>query len=390
MKAARVALQRPILMEETSPVPADNPTAENAVEASAPAVPPMTATLMGRLFVVPALVVVVLLVVAVVVILFGASPIEKPRSIAELIADIEMDSGDRSLGNIILSPKSKQTWQAAQELAIRFDKGHLDGESAEAMAGRLISIIRERRTSAANSSGAEDVNSGGLAMQQFLILALAKLKTPSACEAMTDWLGDTDPQIRRIALQGLAELREMPVVSESLPKMYPLLEDSAQEVRIVAALAIASIAPRGDKTAIDRIAAMPATDRDSRMNQATALAKLGSTSTSARLMILNMLDREYWRKLPPDANVNSIGAIELSDQDISARLIALTPIAATLDDQQIHDAIKNLSLHDISPKVRDAAIAALANDSGDDHTDSADGAGAHAGRLFDASGALRA
>ena len=250
------------LMTDKSPASADIQPPAETVGATAPAVPPMTATLMGRLFVVPALVVVVLLVVAVVVILFGASPIQKPRSVAELLTDIESDSGDRSLGNMILSPKSKQTWQAAQELAIRFDKGRLDGESANAMAERLIKVIRDRRAATQGAPAADADNSAGLAMQQFLILALAKLKTPAGCEAMTAWLADPDPEIRRIALQGLAEMRDMPEAAKSLRHMYPLLEDTAAEVRIVAALAIASIAPRGDATAINRIASMPATDRD--------------------------------------------------------------------------------------------------------------------------------
>lgn len=363
-------------MTDKNPAPADNQPSSDESGAVAPAVPPMTATLMGRLFVVPALVVVVMLAVAVVVILFGASPIDKPRTVAELFNVIESDSGERSLGNLVLSPKSKQTWQAAQELAIRFEKGQFDGEPVEPMAERMIAIIRDRSEKSSDANAEDAGRDSGIALQQFLILALAKLKTVRGLEATTDLLQDPDPQIRRIALQGIAEMRDMPESRGVLIKLYPLLEDPAEEVRIVAALAVASVAPRGDQAAIDRIDAMPATGRDLQMNQATALAKLGSTR--GKLMMLNMLDREYWRKLSA-AGDDATTARPLSDQEISARLIALAPIAAQLGDADVTEAVRRLGTGDESPQVRDAASAALAQATGSSAAELNGDIGAQAG-----------
>lgn len=368
-------------MTENRPAPADNQAKSDDRDAIAPQVPPMTATLMGRLFVVPALVVVSLLAVAVVVILFGASPIEKPRSVAELMSVIEADSGDRSLGDTVLSPKSKQTWQAAQELAIRFEKGRFDGEPIAPMADRLIRLIKDRRAQAIDVSGDDADQASGVALQQFLILALSKLGTVSGLQASVDLLADPDPQIRRIALQAIANMRSLPEAEGALPRMYPLLEDPAAEVRIVAALAIAAIAPKGDKTAIDRIAAMTATDRDTQMNRATALARLGSSR--GRHMMLNMLSRDYWRGLSSSAGDSGAAPQPLSDDEISDRLIAITPIAAGLDDAMVIDAVEQLSRSDPSPRVRDAALAALSQRSAGTAMGSQSDVGAHAGLRLD-------
>ncbi|HPF40381.1 MAG TPA: HEAT repeat domain-containing protein [Phycisphaerae bacterium] len=372
-------------MTDQSPAPADNQTQAENHSAIAPEVPPMTATLMGRLFVVPALVVVSLLAVAVVVISFGASPIEKPNSVDELLRMIESDSGDRSLGNMVLSPKSKQTWQAAQELAIRFEKGRFGDEPIEPMAQRLISLIRKRRDAAASDKISAEDRESGVALQQFLILALAKLKTTSGLQATIEWLGDSDPQIRRIALQGIADMREMPEAKTALKAMYPLLEDDTPEVRIVAALAIAAVAPKGDKAAIQHIEAMAWTDRDTQMNRATALAKLGSVG--GRIMMLNMLDRGYWRNLSPPTDESASAWRPLSEDEISARLIALAPIAATLNDAAIIEAITHLSKDDPSPQVRDAAIEALALRTAGTASDTDSDVGAHAGLRSETSAA---
>lgn len=346
----------------------------------------MTATLMGRLFVVPALVVVVLLAVAVVVILFGASPIEKPRSISELINTIESDSGDRSLGNMVLSPKSKQAWQAAQELAIRFEKGRLDGQSPEALADRLVKLVRDRRASAAEAPAGSDAKETGVALQQFLILAVAKLKTPSGLSATVDLLHDPDPQIRRIALQAIADMHSMSEARSALDQMYPLLKDSSEEVRIVAALAIASVAPRGDRTAIRRIESMQAVGIDSQMNRATALTKLGSMR--GKTMMLNMLSRDYWQKLGGTTQ-SGVATRPLSSEEISARLIALAPIAASLGDADVTGAVRKLSESDESPQVRDAARSALSSPASADSAIEADeNAGAQAGLLWGESAAL--
>ncbi|MCB9853045.1 MAG: HEAT repeat domain-containing protein [Phycisphaerales bacterium] len=368
-------------MTETSPAPADNQAKSDDRDAIAPQVPPMTATLMGRLFVVPALVVVSLLAVAVVVILFGASPIDKPRSVAELMNVIESDSGDRSLGNTVLSPKSKQTWQAAQELAIRFEKGHFDGEPIAPMADRLIRLIKDRRANASNTAGDDEDHASGIALQQFLILALSKLNTVNGLEATVGLLSDPDPQIRRIALQAIANMRSLPESVDSLTKMYPLLEDPVAEVRIVAALAIATIAPKGDQTAIDRIAAMTATDRDTQMNRATALARLGSSR--GRNMMLNMLSREYWKNLSSTADDANSGWHPLSDDEISDRLIAIAPIAAGLNDAKVIEAVETLSKSDPSPRVRDAALAALSQRSAATSTGTQGNVGSHAGLRVD-------
>src|SRR6185436_6900989 len=81
---------------------------------------PMTPTLMGRLFIVPAIIVCVMLGVAVVVVMFGTTTIDKQASISDLIDRIEQDPGERTMS--MLFPRAKESWQAAQELARRFEQ----------------------------------------------------------------------------------------------------------------------------------------------------------------------------------------------------------------------------------------------------------------------------
>ncbi len=318
----------------------------------------MTATLMGRLFVVPGLLVVVLLGVAVVLILFGASPIEKPRSVDELLTQIESDTGSRALGGTVLPPRAKQTWQAAQELAMRVDAGDIDPADVSSIVERMLHVIESRQGSAV----ADDLASG-LPLQQFLIVAVGKLRSPQAVGPMLGLLDDPNAEIRRVALHALADMREVAGVRSSVGTIAHRVRDESKEVRIVAALAVAAIAPRGDRAAIDAITNMPAMDGETQMNRATALAKLGDAG--GKLMLLNMLDREFWRKVRPSADDIAAPAGALSEGEISARLIVLAPIAAGLGDADVRASLERLAREDAAPQVRDAVRAALSESAAD-------------------------
>src|ERR1044071_4625262 len=82
--------------------------------------PPMTKTLLARLFVVPAILVSMLVLGLMgVVILFGWPGIGQRPSVEQLMTDIEqVGAGERQLG-VALLPRDKDVWLAAQELAER-------------------------------------------------------------------------------------------------------------------------------------------------------------------------------------------------------------------------------------------------------------------------------
>lgn len=333
----------------------------------------MTPTLMARLWIVPALVVVVMIGVAMVVILFGASPIDKPQSVDALLAQIEADSGERSAAGLMLMPRSKQAWQAAQELALRFEKGDVTEKERNDALARIGAMVRSF-DDAAPMEGDDRGVEAGLAMRQFLVIALARLHSPDAIEPIVRLLDEKDPSIRRIAVQALAEMKDVDGIQDQLPRMYPLL-DGAQptEVRMVAALAVSSVADHGDATAIEKISRMSDDDLEVRMSKATALANLGSTR--GKLTLLNMLSREFWTGLKIDDGSGASAKRSLTEPEIASRIIAVAPVAARLGDDDVNKLLNQIAEKDPSVQVREgvrAAIAAVDNDA----ASSVDGVGA--------------
>jgi len=196
------------------------------------------------------------------------------------------------------------------------------------------------------------------ALRQFLVIALARLKVPEAIEPIAGLLDEEDSDLRRIALQGLAEMHEVEGIQARLPAMYPLLEPGQPtEVRMVAALAVAAVAQRFDEDAIKQLNRMSADDVEIRLAKATALADLGSTSS--KLTLLNMLDRQFWQGLSVDVGQGSGATRKLSEREIAQRLCGIAPVAARLQHPDIDAMLETLAANDPSVQVRETVRQAL-------------------------------
>ncbi len=336
--------------------PANSTTNDAAESGATPA--PMTTSLMARLWIVPAIVVAVMIGVAMVVILFGASSVSKKASFKELLAQIESDSGARSLSGTVLSPRAKQTWQAAQELAVRIKKNDLTDEDRQAALAGLGKVVRGLKGAGSTAGGDPRAVEASMALRQFLVVALARLKVPEAIEPIAGLLDEDDADLRRIALQGLAEMHDVDGVQARLPAMYPLLEPGQPtEVRMVAALSVAAVAKRFDEVAIRQLSRMSADDVEVRLAKATALANLGSTSS--KLTLLNMLDRQFWQGLNIDIGQSSGATRKLSEREIAQRICGIAPVAARLQHPDINEMLEDLAANDPSVQVREAVRQAL-------------------------------
>ncbi|HWL94052.1 MAG TPA: HEAT repeat domain-containing protein [Phycisphaerae bacterium] len=320
-----------------------------------------TKTLVGKLFIVPAIVVCLMLGAAVVVVMFGSSSLDKPATIDELISTIEMDSGDRQVG--MLLPSAKESWQAAQELAHRFEKKSKEDfptdQEVDAAASRLIALVRAGAANArANVEG--DAAEKGLMRQHFLMTALGRLKSQSAVELLVDMLDDPNAQTRRVALQALADMGAVvPTAQAAIGRIYPLLNDPDTAVRMVACLTVAALAKPGDEKAVREVAALLDGDREVQWNAAAALSRMGNAR--GKLVLLNMLDRGFWTGLDLDYEEDQSRVVrKFSDREISGRLRAAVASAMYLKhDADVAAALEKLRDGDPAIEVREAARQAL-------------------------------
>ncbi len=322
--------------------------------------PPSGATLLGRLFIVPALVVCVLLAIAVVVVMFGASSIEQPGSIEDLLADIEADPGARTM-NYLLLPQAKKAVQAAMELPKRIaeEAEQLDAEAVEGIAGRIVLILeRDADRGEAVSSGEYGL-AAGHNRAPFLISALGMLKTPAAVEPLIGALAHADEEVRKAAIISLANLRTVPGADRALRQLYEILEEGRiKETQMLACLSVASLASRGDGEAISHLGRLLEGDRELQWNAATGLSVLGSKR--GKLVLMNMLDRGYWAGMELRyEEMQATVTRRFSDLEISNRLCAAIQAAAHLDDPDLKVLIEKLRAADASLPVREAARRAL-------------------------------
>jgi HEAT repeat protein len=317
--------------------------------------PPMTATLMGRLFIVPAIVVCVMLGVAVVVVLFGTSSLERPQSIDDLLDRLQADSGDKSMG--LLFPEARESWQAAQELARRLEEKDkaLDAGAIDPVARRIISILASMGTESQGGPADGPAAQRGHARKLFLIAALGQLETPVAVEPLAGLITDADPQTRQAALQAIARMSEVPETREALPIVYASLDDSVPAVRMIACLTVAMVAERGDAAAIGAVARHLESDRETQWNAALALARLGSKR--GKLVLMNMLDRSFWEGIDLDYEEDGVTVRrKFTAAEIDYRLRAAIDAASHLDDEELRQLVIALSQQDTSHTVRDAAL----------------------------------
>lgn len=297
------------------------------------------------------MVVCILLAVAVVVVLFGSSTVDKPVGTLELVAQLEADSGERQMG-LMLLPRAKEAWQAAQELAQRLEERdkYLKPEEIEPVAERLVSILGQFEPGRSVSEPAP-------AKQYFVMMALGRLGSAQGVEPLAAWLTDDNAWTRATALKALAEMGGVAEAGGIVPKVLPLLSDPEAQVRIVACATLAGLATPGDAATIRALCEQLEGDREVQWNAAMALARLGSGR--GKLMLMNMLDRGYWEGM--ELTYEEPGALirrGYGQAEVERNLTAAIDAAARLNDAELGALIAGLA-NDRSVTVRQAARAAV-------------------------------
>jgi HEAT repeat protein len=119
------------------------------------------------------------------------------------------------------------------------------------------------------------------------------------------------------------------------------------------------LARPSDETVIQLLQkALVAEDREVRWNAALTLARLGNTQ--ARSPLLDMLDRDYWSKVPVRSQAANGEVVEspMPAAAVEQYLVAAVDAAANLDDVVLRESIAALR-DDGSPLVASRARAAL-------------------------------
>lgn len=311
---------------------------------------PMTPRLMGRLFIVPALIVVLLLAVSVVVVLFGTTTTDKQETLSDLIARLEADPGEKTLGTMLL-PAAKESWQAAQELARRLEKRDefLRSDEIDPTADRLIAILNRFPIG-------RDTDEPASAQQYFIMMALARLESQKAVDPLSKLLKDPNWATRRTAVQSLAMMPEIVSAGPVVPDIAALLNDPIPAVRIVACGALAVLAQPGDTATIRLLADRLSDDREVQWNAAMALAHL--ESSSGKLVLLNMLDRSYWEGIELQYMENGVQVTrKFAPAEVERNLQSAIAASVRLSDPELDKAVAALEA-DHSTFVRDAARSA--------------------------------
>ena len=310
--------------------------------------PEASLSLMGRLFGVPLLIVACIVgSVTLVVTAFGWIAMEQEQSIETLLATLEGGGGQKNAFGM-LAPRDKEYWQAAQELAERLKRpdDELSPEARPDVAARLAAMIAKLDTTSLSVQGRTTF--------QFLVLALAGLDEGVGIDVLVERLTDDDPDIRRIALQGLAEMRNIENIDRAVPAVAPLARDSVKEVQMVACNALGNIARPGQPAAIEALTGALSADQEVVWNAALALGFLGSDK--ALVQLTSMLDRSTWEERVTVRFSTPQGLIERSMSPIEIRgyLKAAMDAASRLDDPRLRALIVRLQ-KDEDHEVREHA-----------------------------------
>lgn len=312
---------------------------------------PMTAGMLGRLFVVPLLIVAAVLTCAVLVtVLFGWIGTGPQEDLSLLIDKLAAGTGE-PVASVALLPREKELWLAAMEVARRLQKpDEIPLTEREAVAQRLSGILTKTAAIKPHSDASRK-------RVGFMAQALGRLGNPAAIDPLTELLRSEEPEIRSAAVRGLAEMAASPEVRRALPGMIRILDDDASpEVRVLAAAALGVLGEATDAGVRDALRRHLSDDDEVRWNSALALLRLGDLSGKAD--VLEMLDRGYWsaRQSKPDP----AGRIRpLSDGEISRNIRGALEAFTRTADVELSSAIRKLT-EDRNNQVAGAARDALA------------------------------
>lgn len=186
-------------------------------------------------------------------------------------------------------------------------------------------------------------------VRQYLALAIGRLDPPLPPEAVTELtrtLDSPDGEARLGAIWALGSSGDGAVV----PKLQPLYESPDKGIRKMVVYALGALP--GDAQLATLGAALQDAEPDVRWNAAVALARKGSHDGVP--ILRQMLDRPYVEQ--------SVKREVRQDEDrdpIADVMISSLRAAAMLKDESLKPLVTNLSQHDRSMKVRQAALEAL-------------------------------
>ncbi|MCC7292872.1 MAG: HEAT repeat domain-containing protein [Phycisphaerales bacterium] len=320
--------------------------------------PPMTASLMARLFGVPLLIVTLIIGSAVVVVLlFGSISSEQERSVDDLLAVMDREPTGKVF-DVALMPADKEIWQAGKELAARLQKkdAELSTEDLQKIVARLSALIA--RDLPRSASFREDRRG----VLHFAIAALGATGEADSIAPLRKALHAEDWQTRREALKALGAAHKTVGARASAAEIASLLDDPEATVRTVAAFVLTFLASPQDEDVLaqlQRACARPGEDREVRWNAALTLARLGSSRSKD--VLLAMLDRRYWAEgTPVRLEGGGGGPTEkpMPPGQVEAILRATVEAASNVQDADVRQAIEALG-KDESLLVREAVRAAL-------------------------------
>ncbi len=326
--------------------------------ASHDAGPPMSASLMARLFGVPLLIVTLIIGSAVVVVLlFGSISSEQERSVDDLLTAMEREPTGKVF-DVALMPADKEIWQAGKELAARLQKkdSELSAEDMRKIVTRLSALIA--RDLPLSASFREDRRG----VLHFAIAALGATGEPDSIAPLRKALHAEDWQTRREALKALGAAHRTAGAEASAAEVASLLEDPEPTVRTVAAFVLTFLASPQDEgvlAQLQRACDRPDEDREVRWNAALTLARLGSPRSKD--VLIAMLDRRYWAEGAPVRLEGGGGAATekpMPPGQVESILRATIEAASKVRDADVRQAIEALG-KDESLLVREAVRAAM-------------------------------
>lgn len=324
-------------MQETEPSPADQ-----------------SEFLLGRLFIVPSIIVAVIILCAVVVVLsFGAITSSKEMPISKVLAVLEAGPVNDSAG-LMVTPREKEMWQAAQELALR-----LENVDAEVSADELPDLQRRLANLLQRDLHAEGQTNQTRVV--FIMHAAAKSKSVEAVPVLVEALKSPKIAFRREALAALSQMSAMDEARAQAMVVVGMLEDPEPVVRMLACVTLTHLADPTDPLVIAALASthLADGDRDVRWNAALTLARMGSTK--AFPTIVDLLQRSFWEQQRVQYQSQAGPAIDrpMTPSRMSDYLITAIDAASKLDDNIVWSHIEILR-DDPVLKVSASAERALA------------------------------
>jgi HEAT repeat protein len=278
-----------------------------------PAVEPPSAGFIVQLFLIPALIVGIIVAVY---LLFGKIA-GSQRTPEDYLVDLQ-------------AANERQRWSAARELASILPRER-EWQDNEEFA-RELAVEFEAQLASGATAELE------IQYQSFLAVALGEFKTPAVIPALRQALRpEGNPDVRAAAIVGLGKLSDRLGSLPDADAVADLMAAAESDDVIIRKLAAFVLGAAGDPKAISVLEGLNNdSNREVQYNAASALARLGRTSSFETLQ--EMLDLERLRALgvPPE----QLSSVPRSALAALAQLLAQSPDA---DLAQLRPQIETLS-----------------------------------------------